>query len=171
VKSLKLSAIAVTLAASMFSAGAYAQQKIGVVDAQSIFQSLPQAATIQQTINEEFKDQIADVKRLEEDLKYYTQKHQRDAAIMSEDEIKKLEESILTMRQEYAGKVQPLQQSVQQRTTEERNKILALIQQVVNRVAAAENFDLVLNSAAAAYAKPENDLSEKVVEEILKSDN
>jgi outer membrane protein len=46
-----------------------------------------------------------------------------------------------------------------------------LIQQVVNRVAAAENFDLVLNSAAAAYAKPENDLSEKVVEEILKSDN
>ena len=170
-KLFKRTAVAVTMAASMVSMGAQAQQKIGVVNVQQIFQSIPQAATIQQAINEEFKDDIESVKRLEKDLQYYMEKQKRDTATMSQDEIAKLEEQINNIRQEYADKAQPLQQNVQRRQTEERNKLLALIQTGITKIAEAEKYDVVLNAGAVTYIDEKLDLSRKVIDEISASEN
>lgn len=170
-KSLKLSALALTLTASMMSMSAQAEQKIGVVNVQAIFQGLPQAATVQQTITAEFKDEIEVVNRLEKDLQYYLEKQKRDTATMSQAEITELEGKINSLREEYAAKAQPLQQNTQRRLGEERNKLLALISQGINTVAEKGNYDMVLNANAITYVKPENDISTKVLEELTKSES
>lgn len=149
-------------------AQAHAAQKIGVVDVQSIFQSLPQAATIQQDIATEFKDQMEEIKRLEKDLQYYLEKQKRDTATMSEAEIKELEDKLLALRDDYAAKAQPLRQQMQARAGEERNKLLGLIKQSVDAVAAEENYDIILNAGAVAFIKDGNDLSQKVVDKVSK---
>lgn len=153
---------------AMMSGAVQAEQKIGVVNVQGIFQSLPQAATIQQTIAAEFKDKTEEVSRLEKDIKYYLEKNQRDAATMSDKEKKELETKIIELRDDYTAKAQPLQQEIQKRAQEEQNKLLGLIRQGIEAVSAKEKYDLVLNANAVTFVNPEFDISKAVVEQVNK---
>lgn len=157
--------IAASLAFAAMGAAAQ-EQKIGVIDAQAVFQALPQAAAINATLAAEFKDRLDEVNRLEKDLQYYLEKQKRDTATMSQDEIKQLEEQLLSLRDEYAQKAQPLQQEMQRRQNEERNKVLGLIQQSVNKIAADESYSVVLNAGAVVYIDNAYNISEKVVQEV-----
>jgi len=159
---------AAVLGTSMLSSAAMAAQKIGVVNVQGIFQSLPQAAVIQENIRNEFKDQIEEIGRMEKDIKYYMEKRERDAATMSDAERKELEDKLISLRDEYAGKTQPLQQQIQTRQGEERDKLLGLIKQAIDGIAEKENYDLVLNSNAVAYMAEANNLSQQVVDQVSK---
>lgn len=140
-----------------------AADKIGIVDIQAIFQSLPQAIAIQQTITEEFKDETDSVKRLEADLKFNMEKHKRDSATMSAQEIKNLEALIMQQRENYAEKAQRLQQAMQARFSEERNILMASIKQAVDAVAIKGDYDLLLNASSAAFAKDAKDVSQEVL--------
>lgn len=168
-KKLNTSLLAAAMAFTLTSTAAVAQQKVGVINVQGVFQSLPQAATIQQTITAEFKDQIEEVNRMEKDMQYYLEKQKRDTATMSQEEIKELETKILALRDEYAAKAQPLQQNIQRRTAEERNKLLALIKQSVDKLAADGDFDVVLNSNAVVYIDEQFDLSQSVIDQVSKA--
>ncbi len=156
------------LSSAMVSTAVMAEQKIGAVNVQGIFQAMPQAASIQETIAAEFKDRTEEVSRLEKDIKYYLEKNQRDAATMSQKEKEELESKILALRDEYTGKAQPLQQEIQKRLQEEQNKLLGLIKQGIDAVAAKGNYDLIMNANAMAYMKPELDVSKEVLEQVSK---
>jgi outer membrane protein len=156
------------LGTAIFSSALMAEQKIGAINVQGIFQSMPQAATIQQGIATEFKDKTEEVSRLEKDIKYYLEKNQRDAATMSTKEKTELEQKIITMRDEYTAKAQPLQQEIQTRLKEEQNKLLGLIKQSIDVVAAKEKYDVILNANAVAFIKEEHDISKLVLDQVSK---
>ena len=156
------------LTTAMTSSAVFAEQKMGVVNVQGIFQSMPQAATIQESIAAQFKDKTEEVSRLEKDIKYYMEKNQRDAATMSAKEKTELEGKIIALRDEYTGKAQPLQQEIQKRLQEEQNKLLGLIKQGIDAVAAKEKYDVILNSNAVAFINPENEISKSVLEQVGK---
>lgn len=156
------------LTTAMASSAVFAEQKIGAVNVQGIFQAMPQAASIQESIAAEFKDKTEEVSRLEKDIKYYLEKNQRDAATMSAKEKTELEGKILALREEYTGKAQPLQQEIQKRLQEEQNKLLGLIKQGIDAVAAKEKYDVILNANSVAFINPDNDISKLVLEQIGK---
>ena len=149
------------LGSALVSTSVMAEQKVAVVDVQGIFQAMPQAA--------EFKDQLEEVNQLQRDGQFYAERLQRDAATMSDAEKKELEQKILSVREELAKKGQPLQQNIQRRSNEERNKLLGLIKQAIDSVAAKQGYDLVLNAGAVAFAKEEHDLSEQVLQQVSKT--
>lgn len=154
---------------AMASSAVFAEQKIGAVNVQGIFQAMPQAASIQESIAAEFKDKTEEVSRLEKDIKYYLEKNQRDTATMSAIQKTELEGKIIALREEYTGKAQPLQKEIQQRLQEEQNKLLGVIKQGIDTVAAKEKYDVILNSNAVAFITPENDISKLVLEQVAKS--
>ena len=145
-----------------------AEQKIGAINVQGVFQAMPQAANIQQDIAVEFKDKTEEVNRLEKDIKYYLEKNQRDAATMSATEKTELEQKIIALRDEYTTKAQPLQKEIQARLQEEQNKLLGLIKQSIDTVAAKEKYDVILNANAVAFIKEEHDISKLVLEQVSK---
>lgn len=156
------------LSTAMASTAVMAEQKIGAVNVQGIFQAMPQAATIQQTIAAEFKDKTEEVSRLEKDIKYYLEKNQRDAATMSAKEKKELEDKIIALREEYTVKAQPLQQEIQNRLKDEQNKLLGLIKQGIDAVAAKGKYDVILNANAVAFINADNDISKLVLDQVSK---
>ncbi|TKB44152.1 OmpH family outer membrane protein [Thalassotalea mangrovi] len=158
-------------ASSMLFTGASlaADQKIGTVNVQKVISQLPQMATIQQDIAAEFKEPMDALKQLEGDIKYNLEKRKRDEAIMSKKEIDELDGKIDALTKEYQAKAQPLQQSLKRREQEEQQKILQLVRTAVDSVADEEGFDLILQQSAVAFAKPEFDISTKVVEQASKS--
>ncbi|MFT6988537.1 MAG: outer membrane protein [Paraglaciecola sp.] len=156
------------LTSAMASSAVFAEQKIGAVNVQGIFQAMPQAASIQEAIAAEFKDKTEEVSRLEKDIKYYLEKNQRDAATMSAKEKTELEDKIIALREEYTGKAQPLQQEIQKRLQEEQNKLLGLIKQGIDAVVAKEKYDVILNANAVAFINEENDISKMVLDQVSK---
>tara|TARA_R110000751_G_scaffold3930_6_gene18631 strand:+ start:77958 stop:78473 length:516 start_codon:yes stop_codon:yes gene_type:complete len=156
------------LTSAMASSAVFAEQKIGVVNVQGIFQSMPQAASIQDAIAAQFKDKTEEVSRLEKDIKYYLEKNQRDAATMSAKEKTELEGKIIALREEYTAKAQPLQQEIQNRLKEEQNKLLGLIKQGIDSVAAKEKYDIILNANSVAFINPDLDVSKLVLEQVAK---
>ncbi|WP_438864182.1 OmpH family outer membrane protein [Neptunicella sp.] len=162
-------AVAAVLGTSMLSSAAYAADKIGLVNVQAVFQSLPQTQAVEGTIREEFKDALQDVARMEKDIKYYLEKQQRDEATMSDAEKKELQTKLVSLRDEYTAKAKPLQEDIQRRQGEERNKILGLIKQAIDSYAAKEKFDLILNANAVAYVKNESiDISGQITDQVSK---
>ena len=156
------------LTTAIASSSVIAEQKIGAVNVQGVFQAMPQAASIQETIAAQFKDKTEEVSRLEKDIKYYLEKNQRDAATMSPKEKTELEGKIIALREEYTAKAQPLQQEIQKRLQEEQNKLLGLIKQGIDAVASKEKYDVILNSNSVAFINPGNDISKLVLEQIGK---
>lgn len=157
------------LGSALVSTSVMAEQKIGVVDVQGVFQSMPQAAEIENSIKAEFKEQIEEVQQLQRDGQFFAERLQRDAATMSEQEKQELQQKILDVRDQLSQKGQPLQQKIQRRTNEERNKLLGLIKQAIDSVAAKEGYDLVLNANSVAFAKEEHDVSEQVLQQVEKT--
>jgi len=156
------------LTSAMASSAVLAEQKIGAVNVQGVFQAMPQAASIQESIAAEFKDKTEEVSRLEKDIKYYLEKNQRDAATMSAKEKTELEQQILALREEYTSKAQPLQQAIQARLQEEQNKLLGLIKQGIDAVAAKQKYDIIMNANSVAYINPDLDISKLVLEQVNK---
>ena len=165
---VKTLAAAAVLSSAVLATPVMAEQNIAVVDVQGVFRALPQSAEIAQTITEEFKERTDELRKLEGDGKFLVEKLQREAMTMSEEQQQELRQQIVDLQQELQEKGAPLQQEIQRRNNEEQGKILALIRQSIDQVAAAEDYDMVLNANAVIFAKPENDISDKVLEQVSK---
>jgi outer membrane protein len=51
---------------------------------------------------------------------------------------------------------------------EEQNKLLGLIKQGIDAVAAKDKYDVILNANAVAFINPDNDISKMVLEQVKK---
>jgi len=109
------------------------------------------------------------VQKLEKDINFNIEKLRRDGPTMSEAQQEELKKTLTTQRQQYEEQGRALQEDLRVRQAEERNKVLALIKAAIDVVAERDKFDMVLNSDAAVFAKPEYDLSEAVVAQVSKA--
>lgn len=162
--------LAITTAASsmILASSAMAAQKIAVVNFQEIMGKIPQTALVVQQLEEEFKDEKAVLAQLEKDIKYFQEKKKRDSSLMSAKEIDELDQQIASKFQEYQIKGKAFQQSTGLRQNEETNKILAIVKQAIDNIAAKDKYDLIIEQKAVVFTKPENSITDKVIEQVTK---
>jgi outer membrane protein len=163
--------IVMTTAASgmlLASSAMAADQKIGVVNFQEIMGKIPQTAAVMQALEAEFKDERAVLSQLEKDIKYYQEKKQRDGSLMSVKEKEELDKQIGTLYQDYQLKGKAFQEKTGVRQNEETNKIIALVRQAVDNIAAKEKYDLVIEQKAVVFSKPDTSITDQVVEQVSK---
>lgn len=166
IKSIAVTATASTLLLAS-SAMAF-EQKIAVVNVQEAISQIPQAATLMQTLETEFKDEKAVIEQLQKDLTFEDENLKRNGSLMSEKEKKDLQTKMSGLYQQYQVKVKEFQQQVAQRKNEETNKLLALVTQAVDNIAAKEDYDLVLSKQTVVFSKPSTNITDKVVEQVSK---
>ncbi|PCH96667.1 MAG: hypothetical protein COB83_04765 [Gammaproteobacteria bacterium] len=168
-KFIKSMAITATASTLLLTSSAMAfEQKIAVVNVQEAISQIPQAAALMQTLEIEFKDEKAVIEQLQKDLTFEDENLKRNGSLMSEKEKKELQTKMAGIYQQYQGKVKAFQQQVAQRKNIETNKLLALVTQAVDNIAAKEDYDLVLARAAVVFSKPATDITSKVVEQVSK---
>ncbi len=162
--------VATTAASGLLLASSVmaAEQKIAVVNFQEVMGKIPQTAAVMQSLEAEFKDDRAVIAQLEKDIKYYQEKKQRDGSLMSAKEKEELDTKIATLFQDYQAKGKAFQQATGARQNEETNKIIALVRQAVDNIAAKGKYDLVLEQKAIVFAKPEHSITEEVVVQVSK---
>jgi outer membrane protein len=165
-KSIALATVA--SGALLSSAAMAADQKIAVVNFQEVMAKIPQTAAIMQQLEAEFKDERAVVAQLEKDIQYYQEKKKRDGALMNAKEKEELDKKVAELFGQYQEKGKALQQKAQGRQNEEQNKIIVLVRQAIDSIAAKDKFDLILQQQAVAFAKPDANITAKVVEQVSK---
>ncbi|WP_223271554.1 OmpH family outer membrane protein [Colwellia hornerae] len=166
IKTVTCSAVASTLL--LASSVMAADQKIAVVNFQEVMSKIPQTTAVMQVLEAEFKDDKAVLAQLEKDIKYYQEKKQRDGSLMSAKDIEELDTQIATLYQDYQAKGKAFQQATGLRKNEETNKIIALVRQAIDNIAAKDKYDLVLEQQAVIFSKPDALITNKVVEQVSK---
>ena len=87
---------------------------------------------------------------------------------MSAKEKEELDKKLATLFQDYQVKGKALQEKAGQRQNEETNKIVALVRQAVDNIAAKNKYDVVLSQQAVVFSKPDLSITDKVVEQVSK---
>lgn len=146
-----------------------AEQKIGVIHMQSIFQKLPQREVIQQQLQKEFSDRYDEVKKIQAKLMKLEEKRKRDGALMNDSQKTELIRKAEALQSDYKLKGKALQEDVRRRQGEEENKLLKKIRKAINEVAKADKYDVILQSGAVAYIDKKYDISAKIAAKVSKA--
>ena len=143
-------------------------EKIAVVDMGEVFEQLPQREQISQSLKTEFGDRVADVQKMQEEMRTLVEKQQRDGALMSDTQKTELVRKMESLKSDFQLKGKALDEDMRRRQGEEQNKLLVKVQQAINTIAETESYDIVLQRGAVIYVKPEADISDKVVQVLSK---
>ncbi len=147
-------------------AGSAMAEKIAVVDMQrALFQSDGAKGSFKQ-VEEQFGDDLLKIKKLEKELMADQKKLQKDGAIMSDDEQRKMRNSIKEKQSEFQFFAGKLQQAEKQWRQQFFNANLPRLQKILNDLIEEEKVDLVLNGQSIIFVKPELDLTKKLLEKL-----
>ncbi|GAB7218215.1 OmpH family outer membrane protein [Vibrio comitans] len=156
----------VVLSTSLVANAAEAAQKVAYVNTAQIFQELPQREAVLKTLQDEFKDKSAELKEIEGKIKSKMDQARRDGELLGDDGVRKLQIEIAGLEAEYKLKGQALERDGKRREAQEKQKLFKVIQDAIGVVAEREGIDMVVDAQALQYAKPELDLSQKVIDEL-----
>jgi len=149
-----------------------AQLKIGYVDSDTIMDNYPDVQDARQKLDALIQEWQAEVRKLESELKAKQDDYDKRKLIMTEQtsievmaEITKLQKDIADYRDKKFGANGELFQKQNELMKPIQNKVFTIIQQV----ATEEELDFVFDRSGDIiflYAKPEYDLTAKVVERL-----
>lgn len=164
---MKKSAIVIVAVSLLcvFSIGNAQAQKIAYVNTEKVVKESPQSATIMKKLEAEFKKRNDELLSKRKKLKVLEDKLTKDKAVMSASEVKNIEQDIRRRRRDLNTSSAEFREDLNLRRSEEINKLLRKISEVVNSVGKSEKIDIVL-SAGVAYASPAVDISDKVLKQL-----
>ena len=157
----------VCLSLALVSQGAFAQDtKIGVLNAlQALFNS-DAARIVQEELEQEFSDDEARANELAEQLTALQERYRQNEAVMSQEEIRRMNSNAQDLRVQ----LQLIQERVQQALQEKNQEFLQSMQEelaaAVTDVVAEGGFDLILNVDAAPYFAPVLDITARVTAKL-----
>jgi len=143
-------------------------EKLAVVDMGEVFEQLPQREQISNSLKAEFGDRVAEVQKMQEEMRSMVEMQQRDGALMSDTQKTELVRKMESLKSEFQLKGKALDEDMRRRQGEEQNKLLVKVQKVINTIAGKENYDMVFQRGAVIFVKPNADISSKVVEALSK---
>ena len=157
----------VVLALALQSQGVSAQDtKIGILNAiQALFNS-DAARVVQQELEQEFAQDEQRANELTEELTALQEQYQQNEAVMSEDEVRRMNSDA----QDLQVQLQLIQERVQTALQEKNQEFIQSMQeeltQAVMDVVAEGGFDLILNTESAPYFAPVLDITPRVTAKL-----
>ncbi len=150
----------------LVAGSAMAAGKIAVVDMErALFQSEGAKASFKQ-VEEQFGDDLVKVKLLEKEMLETQTKLQKDGAIMSDDEQRKLRNGIKEKQGEFQFFASKLQKAEQQWRQQFFRANLPRLQEILKGLIDSEQVDIVLNGQAVIHVAPELDLTKMLLNKL-----
>lgn len=157
---------AIVTASFLISASVSAANKIGVVDLQNVLQNSKEVQQIRKNLQQKFAGKEKEVKQAQTKLQKLTQQYQKNQSVMKPKRKKQMEAKINRERQQ----LQTLQMTYQRQYIREQNKQLSQfinkVKGVVSKLAAKNNYDLVIEKSGVAYSKDDMDITQQVLDKL-----
>ncbi|MDR7268873.1 outer membrane protein [Pelomonas saccharophila] len=158
---------AITIAAvSLFAAmtGAAAQPlKIGFVDVQQVLQESAPSKAAGARLENEFGSRTKELQRLEARLREASEKLDKDAAVLSEEERGRRNRDLTNQKRELERRSREFQEDAERRQQEEQRVVKDRFDKAVKQVFEAEKYDLILQDNAP-FRSAAVDVTKKVLD-------
>lgn len=151
--------------------GTAVAQKFGFIDSEKIQQNYKEWAKAQEQFNTELKAWEDEAGMMERELRQLIDEYEKQRLILSADKKAEREAAIQAKDQALAAYTRDISGPggrAEKRMSELVKPLYEKIQAAIEKLAIEENYMFIFNSAGLAYAKEENDITEKIIE-ILES--
>ena len=145
--------------------GTAAEVKIAVIDPNRIVEESPQYEEARGMLSSEAKDREAELLDQQGNLDRLTEQLERDGALMSEEEVQRLQNDIRARKRKLRYAKAELQEDFALRQTELRTKLVKQVEEVVQRIAKEKGIDVIL-SEGLVYFSPRVDISGEVIDRL-----
>ncbi len=165
-----------SLLATIFLAGllvmqnAAAEVNAGFVNTATVLEKAPQAQAAREKLEKEFAPREAELVDMQEAIKKLEEKRERDGAIMSGEESRKVERDLLAQQRELKRKKDEFTEDLNIRRNEEFLHLQREVAQVIVSIANEDGFDLIFESGVV-YASKKVDITDKVLKKLGESAN
>lgn len=166
-KPLSVWLIALTLAPTLIGAASARAEsyKIGVVDPNRVVERSPQYEAAGKALQLEVEERERSLRQQQEQIAVLQGKLERDAALMSESEMQRLQNDIRSRTRKLKYAQDEFQEDLSLRQNELRTKLGKQVQEVVVELAKELGIDLVI-SEGLVYYSPRVDISDLVIERL-----
>ncbi|KOR29859.1 hypothetical protein TI03_01190 [Achromatium sp. WMS1] len=147
---------------------ATAEIKIGYLNVTKVAEESPQYQAARRTLQTELQRRENSLRRMTEQLRAKENDLQRNATVMSEDNLKRAKRQIISLRRKLQNSKGEYRDELSLRQNEERTKLLRQIAEVVKAVGKEGRFDLILTDGVA-YADERIDISNQVLERLKRN--
>ena len=156
-----LLALSLSMAISVGSVSAAAQDKIGFVNSDRLLREAAPAQAAQQKLEAEFSKRGKELEDVAQRLKNQSDKLEKDGAVMPEAERGKRQREFADADRDFQRKRREYQEDLAQRRNEELAAVLERANRVIKQIAEQEKYDLILQDAI--YFSSKIDITEKVI--------
>ncbi len=151
------------------SATAAASPKIGYVSVEKILTEAPQVQAVNDSMLERFGGRKTELQEMEKQINDMQEDFKRNELVMAEDKLNEMKDNIIGKIQDFKQKEAMLQQEVATVRNQELAELQQSVRSIIEEIAKADKFDLILTSEGVAYANEDLDISDKVLERMKKA--
>jgi outer membrane protein len=153
--------VAAACAALAMAGASAAEMKIGFVNTERVFREAAPAKRAQQVLEREFSNRNSELARIEKQGRDLTTELERDTGTLTEAQRREKERQLADVSRNF----QRIQREIREDLNLRRNEELARVQEratrVINQIAEAEKFDLIIQEAV--FASSRIDITDKVI--------
>ncbi|MEW6444459.1 MAG: OmpH family outer membrane protein [Pseudomonadota bacterium] len=157
--------IAAALALSLSGAAWAKELKVGFVNSAMLLDKAPQAEAARKQLEKEFSARERDLVENQKSAQGLEQKLSREGSAMTEAERSRQERELNRRMRELQRQQAEFRDDLNLRKNEELAKLQRTVFQVINEMAKAEEYDLIL-SDGVVYAGPSVDITNKVLDRL-----
>lgn len=147
--------------------GVAAELKIGFLDAERINRESAPAVRASKELEREFAPRIQELQKMERQLKEMQAALEKEAMTMSESERTRREQEIVRVGREFQRSQREYREDLNQRRNEKLSDLFQRANRVIQQIAEAEKFDLILQEAV--YRSPRIDITDRVLKALGES--
>jgi outer membrane protein len=163
--------IAIMLLVLGMSGAVWAELKIGYVSSKKIFDEYEGVKQAQEKFDKEVAKWRQQAAERGKEIQELREQLEKQSLLLSEERKKEIEKQLQEKMAEYYKWEQKLyQEEIQKKNTELSKPLVEKINKILEKIAEKENYDYIFdgNAGGLVYAKPEYDLTDRVLKELRK---
>ena len=146
------------------TAAAAAEMKIGFVNTERVFREAAPAKRAQQVLEREFSQRNAELAKLEKQGRDLQTDLERENVTLPEAQRREKERQLADISRDFQRKQREIREDLNLRRNEELARVQERATRVINQIAEAEKFDLIIQEAV--FASSRIDITEKVIKAL-----
>lgn len=142
--------------------------KIGILDAEKILRNAPQIATINQSLEKQFRPLHDKIMKDQQVLQASIDKLNRENATLTEKDRGALQDKIIASKARLRGEEENFQQNINAAQDQAMSKFMGTLKDIINTISTSQHYDLILLKQATAYSDPKFDITDSVLNTLNK---
>jgi outer membrane protein len=155
-------AIALCVAAQATQA---AELKVGFLNTERVLRESAPAVRAQKKLEREFEKRTADLAKMERQIRDLQTLLDRDSATMSDTDRKNRERELGSLQRDFQRNERSFREDVNQRKNEELASLQERANKIIQQIADAEKFDLILQEPVV-WASPRIDITDRIIKAL-----